>query len=248
MKCFAVAVAAALLAAGASQAALIYGTNAIVNGGAESGSGSADGNTGGTPVPGWTLTGNFLAIQWAAGGGFPINSDPGPSSRGTNFFAGGPSNAFSEATQSLLISNVSSDVDTGLVTFAVQGYFGGFDGQDDNAQLVVNFLDGSNAQIGTVSIGGVSSADRGGATGMLLRSGFGLIPAGTRTLFFDLRMTRTAGAYNDGYADELSFLTHAPDVGPSTAPSTPEPSSALLALPGAFLLFALSRRPFRANG
>ena len=64
------------------------GANVIVNGDAEAGAGSADGFAPVT-IPGWTAVGPFIVVQYAAGAGFPGASDPGPPSRGLNFFAGG---------------------------------------------------------------------------------------------------------------------------------------------------------------
>ena len=41
---------------------------------------------------------------------------------------------------------------------------------------------------------------------MLFKEFIGDVPTGTRTLRLDLEMTRTDGAYNDGYADNLSLI------------------------------------------
>jgi hypothetical protein len=59
--------------------------------------------------------------------------------------------------------------------------------------------------LGSASIGPVTSADRSGATGLLPVSGTGTVPVGTVAIEVQLVMTRYDGAYNDGYADDLSF-------------------------------------------
>lgn len=68
-----------------------------------------------------------------------------------------------------------------MARYALEGYFGGFSGQNDNAVLKVSFRDSdSNVLGGVVSIGGVTAADRSNITGLLLRSADGTVPAGTR--------------------------------------------------------------------
>lgn len=67
----------------------------------------------------------------------------------------------------------------------------------------MTYLDGSNAALGNVAVGDVFAADRGSATG-LFRQRTGTVPVGTRSVTVSLEMTRTAGSYNDSYADNLS--------------------------------------------
>lgn len=158
------------------------------------------------PPPGWTTTGNFTVVEYGAPGGFPAPNDPGPPSRGANFFAGGVSNGLSEASQVIDLSSIASAVDASCVTFALDGYLGGFDGQGDNATLTVTFRDAGNASLGSAAIGPVDSAARAGLTGLVLRSTSGAVPSGTRNVLVSLVMTRTDGSYNDGYADNLRLV------------------------------------------
>ena len=75
---------------------------------------------------------------------------------------------------------------------------------------------------------------------MLERGTSGGLPVGTRSINALLQMTRTDGAYNDGYADNLSLvLTAAAGV------AVPEPSTIALAglgVAGAFLYGRRSKR------
>src|SRR5271166_4449209 len=87
--------AALHVGAGAALAVPLFGTNLIVNGNAEAGTGSASGNDI-ESVPGWSTVGNFTVVQYGAAG-FPSSTSPGPANRGSNFFAGGPNNAGSSA-------------------------------------------------------------------------------------------------------------------------------------------------------
>ena len=193
----------------------IFSFNLIVNGDAEAGAGAAN-DSSIVPVPGWTTNGNFTAVQYNAPGGFPTSSDPGPSNRGSNFFAGGPSNASSSASQIIDVSMGAAAIDTGGVTFDLAGVLGGFDGQGDNAVLTTTFLSVSNMNLGTASIGPVTLADRNGFTGLLSRSTAGSLPVGTREIDVVLQMTRLAGSYNDGYADNLALVLTTPVPEPST--------------------------------
>lgn len=206
-----------------------FETNLIVNGGAEAGTGSSTGNDV-LAVPGWTTVGNFTVVQYGAPGGYPSATDPGPANRGANFFAGGPNNASSSASQTINESADAAAIDRGGVSFDLAGYLGGYINQRDNAVLTVTFLSGSNATLGSASIGPVTVGDRSSATGLLLRTTSGLVPVGTRSIGVTLQMTRLDGDYNDGYADNLSLILHSSAV--------PEPSSLVTLALGALSLGA----------
>lgn len=180
------------------------GPNLIQNPGAESG--PADPNcVGPAIIPGWaSVRGQPSVCAYAANGG-PLPTDPGPPSRGTNYFAGG-NDSPSTLSQVIDVSSSAFQIDTGSLPFTLSGWLGGFDGQDDNAILRANFLSAASATLGSASIGPVLSAERSGVTGLISKSASGLVPAGTRSVQVVLDMTRTSGTYNDGYADNLSLV------------------------------------------
>jgi hypothetical protein len=104
--------------------------------------------------------------------------------------------------------------------------------------LFLNFLDGTDAVVGTFSVGGVDATDRANLTGLLFRTSNGVIPTGATQAQFLLEATRTDGSYNDGYADNLSFIVGTPSV-------VPEPTSMALLGTGLVGIIPFARRKFR---
>jgi len=218
-------------------AQITLGQNAIANGNAESGAGSTDGNV--VAVPGWTATGQFTAVQYGIGGGFVATTDPGPANRGNNYFAGGPASLLSTGTQTLDVSNIASQINAGGAAYTLSGFLGGFATQDDNAVLTAIFL-GNGTQIGSSAIGPVTELDRNGLTGLQFRTTSGFIPVGTNEIEFSLVLRRLQGSYDDGYADNLSFIATA-----GSPSATPEPAAITLLALGLGVICATARR-FRA--
>ncbi len=218
-----------------SQAQAQFNSNLIVNSDAEAGGLGPTSNTV-VAVPGWTTTSTFTIHQYGDSN-YMLYTDPGPSNRGNNFFYGGPGGTPSTGTQNIGVTGGAGLINTGNVSFALSGWFGGYDGQDDNAVLTASFLDANNILLGSSSIGGVSSSDRNGASGLLFRASNGSVPVGTQNINVLLTMTRLQGSDNDGYADNLSLVLTA-----STA-SVPEPGIFTLFMGSGFSgAILLSRR------
>lgn len=209
-----------------AQAATLFGQNLIVNGNAEAGQGGSTASDV-VPVPGWTKSGvssTFTAAKYgtldqSGAPDLPSATDPGPADRGQNFFFGGVNTAAtttSSASQVIDVSQIGSAIDNGA-SFDLSGYLGGWQTQNDNAVLKVNFKSATDAVLRTDQIGPVSAADRTNHTGLLFRSVQGTVPAETRRIEVVLQMTRTdtSDSYIDGYADNLSLVlsdTGAPQV------------------------------------
>ena len=232
----------------ARPAAAQFGTNLVVNGGAEAGAGG-NGNTV-VAVPGWTTTGRFTVVRYDAGNGFPAAASPGSPTRGANFFSGGPSAFNASASQTIALGGfdgLGALIDAGAVEFTLAGWLGGWDRQDDNAVLRAQFLGDDAGVLGSASIGPVLGYDRGLVTGMLFRSVAGALPVGTRSVALTLTMTvpnQGAGDYNDGYADDLSFTLARP-AAPAT--TVPEPATVALLGGGLTLLGVVARRRRRVT-
>jgi hypothetical protein len=177
--------------------------NLINNPGADIDTGAASNDEVDSPS-GWTAqAGQPTAVQYGASGGFPAATDPGPSDRGANFFAGGNA-ACSELIQVVDLSSRATEIDSGRVTFALSGWLGGFSNQDDLAIVIVTF---APAPSGTASfqIGPVLQSERQGQTGLLYRAISGTVPAGARQATILIQMTRFEGTYDDGSADSLAL-------------------------------------------
>lgn len=196
--------------AASGQASRLFGGNLIVNGGADAGAAS-DGFSS-VPIPGWTINGPLTVVAYDTPDPdglppFPTSTGPGPDDRGANFFAGGPDNGSSSASQVVSVAAAASLIDAGAVRYDLSGYLGGWTDQEDSAVLRIAFKQGSTV-LGWAEIGPVTAADRANETGLLGRSTSGLVPTGTRQIVVTLVMTKQegVGAYNDGYADSLSLV------------------------------------------
>jgi hypothetical protein len=126
--------------------------------------------------------------------------------RGSNFFLGGTASGL--ISQRIDIAALSQDVDEGIVDYAMRGWFGGAEGEDDRMALTARFLDGTGAALGSNTVGNVTAADRGGVTGLWDRAVVGGMPAGTRFVEFLLASQAVTGN-NDGSADNLTFVLSA---------------------------------------
>jgi len=213
-----------------------YQTNLLVNGDAEAGPGSVDGSTVGA-IPGWSWGGNFTVVQYGGPSdtsGFPTTVVPGPPERGVNFFAGGPNTSSSSATQVVDLAAFAADIDAGWVGVELSGYLGGYSNQLDSATLTATFRDGSHTPLDNFSVGPVTAADRANATSLLHRQSSSLVPVGARDALLVLQMNRlSAGTYDDGYADNLSFILKA---APQIIQTAVQPPNSLVPLGGSAML------------
>lgn len=200
-------IAAALLAAACnSQAAVIYGSNLVVNGDAEAG------------TAGWTGYAGYNALQSVDyGNNWVLPTQPGPLERGSRMFAGFGQYAVGYQTLDFGLST------TRATSYALTGWLGGWQDQGDNALFYVQFLDEFDNEIGSSVLGPVTPQDRNNETGLMYRETDGFVPTGTRKLSFWLSMERLVSGDNDGYADNLSFVLQAPPAG-----DVPEPGMAAL--------------------
>lgn len=189
-------------------------SNLLVNGDAEASPGSPAGSV--VAVPGWSTTGNFTVVSYNPNFGGPRTDSPGPADRGLNYFAGGPGNPLSIATQSVDLTPYQSQWAGGPFVFTLSAWLGGFASQNDNASVSISFLDISGNEIESASLDPIYAADRQGQTGLRFAStgwtAADNIHINPASALITVTLTRTDGSYNDGYADNLFFSLNAPPV------------------------------------
>jgi len=201
----AVGVGIAVAASGGNSAA--PKANIIVDAGGE----DAAANAAGTAVPtnGWTVanpeTNKFTAVRYGVNG-LPETTSSGAPNRGKNLFSGGETGDTSTGTQVDSLSRWTSLIKAGNAKFTLSAWLGGYASQGDSATLTVTWRTSSGESVGTpTTIGPVTAADRKSVTELLQRTASGIVPQQATSALITLRMVRTEGTYNDGYADNLSL-------------------------------------------
>jgi len=188
----------------AAHGGIMLGENLLTNYDAEAGPGGS-GQV--VPVPGWSVTSGLFTVAAYGGGPALLDAgDPGPANRADNYFTGGEAST-SVAEQRYNLFPLQGAVDAGSLSFELSGWLGSAPGELDGATLSVTFLDAALDEIDTFSIG---DAVRGIApSGLTYEEMMDVVPFGAREAVVELTFTRSAAAgtsYNDGAADELSFL------------------------------------------
>jgi hypothetical protein len=239
------ALALALLVAAPARADVPQG-NLIVNPGADAAAGATDSSTV-VPLPGWTTEGGLTAVQYGTPS-FPTLEDSAKLGGGANFFAGGPGTPASTASQTIDVSRAAAEIDAGSVKATLTGMVGGWSTQQDAATITATSLSATGAPLATLTLDPATVDERGGLTTLFERTRTGTVPAGTRSFAVRIATTRTAGDYDDGYADNLSLtLAGAPEPG-KTVGVTPT-GTVLVELPGAtqFVPLAQGTVPYGAT-
>jgi len=177
-------------------------TNLIVNSGADMERGFW-GESPDASLVGWTDHGQVTATKYGSEGYLSVDS-PGPDGRGDNFFCGGDSSSDEEIVQDMSLSALSDDIDTGTLGYELQGWLGGYSDQGDRAEVQLELLDGDGEVIASETLPAVTAAERGGETGLMVRTRFGMVPPFVRSARITVNFIRSAGI-NDGYVDNLVF-------------------------------------------
>ena len=227
--------AAALLFAAPASADLPSG-NLVVNPGAEAAPGAQDSATS-VPLPGWTVSGPLTAVAYGASS-FPTTEDGTRLGGGANFFAGGPDGDVNTASQVIDVSAGATEITRG-VAGTLSALIGGYASQDDNATVSAQPLDAAGAAIAPPTVlPAVLSAEREGITDLLGKTASVAIPLDTRKILVTITATRTAGQYNDGYVDNVSFSFGGPPVAGKSVGARPVSGTVLVKLGGRFVPLA----------
>ncbi len=177
----------------------LFNTNLVINGDAESGIAAASSYKT-VPIPGWTTSPSLTVLKYGMPGGFPGTNTPGPLNRGTNFFIGGPDSLAPEARQTIDLASVGAVIDAKVVDYKFTAFLGGAAGQKDSAEAQVSFMDADGRQLAECILGPETKAM------LVLKTGAGTVPAGTRKVVITLRMKRVNGTYNDAVADNIALV------------------------------------------
>jgi streptogramin lyase len=171
------------------------------------------------PLAGWAAIPNFTAVRYGAQPGFPSTIVGAQVGGGSTFAIGGPANAQSEAIQQVDVSAQAQAIDEGRATMTLAGLLGGLSTDTDAGTVTATLLSAADVPLGSVTIGPVTAADRGGQTTLLPRSGAAAVVAGTRAIRVTATATRASGAYNDASFDNLSLTLEVtpPPSGPGGA-------------------------------
>src|SRR6201993_4835878 len=140
----------------------IEGPNLLANPGAEFGDPSSTGYSA-VSIPGWNMNGTPTVVKYGAIGRFPSPlSSPappfprflqfprpgdGPPDGGAQFFGGG-NVATSTLTQTVDLSGVAAQIDTGTLVYSLSGWLGGFLEDPSEASVTVEFFSASQAPLG----------------------------------------------------------------------------------------------------
>jgi hypothetical protein len=112
--------------------------------------------------------------------------------------------------QTISVHDLGASIDAGRVDATLDGWFGGWAGQDDTATLIASFRDRSGNPLGTpFQVGGANSnaAARGGNSGFVRETLSAALPVGTRVIELELRFDKIpSGVHQDGAADTLSLV------------------------------------------
>jgi hypothetical protein len=202
--------------------------NIVQNGGGEAGP-AATNSVDSFDIPSWDRLPNFTAVAYGSPQ-FPTTAISGDIGGGANFFAGGPDNGFGDASliqQQIDLSGSAPQIDQGNVRARVSADLGGFESQADNASAIVVFGNSDfTSATAVANLAPVPPEERGGQTGFVHRTDCVDLQSGTRTAFVQVLAQRSEGAYNDGYADNVSVVlsTNACPAGeppPPLAPASP---------------------------
>jgi hypothetical protein len=221
--------AAVLLLTAPASAALPAG-NLVVNPGADAALGATDSGTQ-VALPGWTVTGSLTAVAYGTPA-FLTTEDATRLGGGANFFAGGPDGDTNTASQVINVSGAAPEIAKG-VTGTLSALIGGYASQEDSATVSAQPLDAAGTPIAPATVlPAVTSAERKGLTDLLPRTAQVSIPLDTRLIAVTITMTRTAGQYNDGYADNVSFSFGGSPVAGKSVGAVPVSGTVLVRVPG----------------
>ena len=153
-------------------------------------------------VPGWIDNGTMTTWIYDVPD-YLQKTDPGPVDRGSNYFGGGSED--STMHQEIDLTGIAEEIGWGNLTYSLTAYIGGYSGQNDCMEVLVEFFDSSGNLLLSGGIGPVYAADRNYTTGIHLNGVIGQVPADSAWVRVTLNAYLEYG-YNDAYADDVSLI------------------------------------------
>jgi hypothetical protein len=177
------------------------GVNLVFNGDGEFERGMTPGFD--ASVPGWVDNGTMTTWIYDVYD-YLQKTDPGSADGGSNYFGGG-SGDDSTMHQEIDLTGIAEEISGGNLTYSLTAYIGGYLGQNDSMEVLVEFFDSSGNLLLSGGIGPVYAADRNYTTGIYLHGVIGQVPADSAWVRITLNAYLEYG-YNDAYADDVSLI------------------------------------------
>jgi hypothetical protein len=153
-------------------------------------------------VPGWVDNGTMTTWIYDIPD-YLQKIDPGPADGGSNYFGGGTGDTTMH--QEIDLTGIAEEINWGNLTYSLTAYIGGYSGQNDCMEVLVEFFDSSGNLLLSGGIGPVYAADRNYTTGIHLHGEIGQVPADSAWVRVTLNAYLESG-YNDAYADNVSLI------------------------------------------
>ena len=214
--------AVGLLAPGTPAQAVLPQGNLILNGDGEVGAAAGD-EVFKRCAPEWNCYApdNPTLVRYGTTT-FPTRGESARIGGGKSFFAGGPDIERASAAMSAELAAAAVEIDAGAAAATLSACLGGWQHQDDYAQLTLQFFtepEAGGSFFPAQQVIGPKAAARGNKTKLLPVAKTVQVPPGARSAVILLTAQRVRGLYNDGYADNLSLT-----LGPSPGPAPPASS------------------------
>lgn len=184
-----------------------WGRELVVNGGADD-AGS-----------GWTFSGGefyrgIVSTSYGARG-FDDAAVPAGMTSSDALFYGGRGDWLSGGSGDKAASHQYVDLPAEICEFVnsasvianMSALLGGYESQNDYAQVVYKFYDARETELASVTLGPVKSDDRGGVTSMLPKSAEVVVPSGCTRVKVEVQIYEQNMGYDvDGYVDNISLF------------------------------------------
>jgi hypothetical protein len=162
-------------------------------------------------IPFWNVPDGYNSprlLGYSSEAGLPTSDGPGPSDRGSYFFAGGVNdNPLMGMRQDILIDPMwYQAISEGHLQFRFSAFLGGNLDEAEGAVATLTFSDANLQKLGEASLPSITPLDRAGQTGLFAVETSDYLPVGTYTISVSVNFIGAVGELNDGYADNIELI------------------------------------------